>query len=459
MSKKYDFEYIIIGGGPAGIAAALTLSRSKKRIALIEKNNLGGANVNTSDIPYSSALDFSHSYAKSLSSPEFKNQDLHFNFPTVINNRATTIKKSRQNLTDMLKAAGVAHIEGSANFLDPHTITIGKNKLTSETFILATGAKLKTAGINIPDTTNILSPADVLHLNNLPKIALVIGGGSTGCEIASYLSELGAKVIIMEAEKRLLPNEGKEVSEAISKYFKKELGIIVLPNCKVVSIENDGAAKRVIFKNGRSEKVVRIGSAILATGYEPILDYGLENAKVKYRDTGILINRYFETSTKGIYAIGDAIHNSFLGSSSTARSDYEGTFLASNLLNKSKNLINYDGFCRITKTNPGIVSVGPTEDALKKANKKYKKSIIRFNEILNSPISNFDYGLVKLISDWNGHLIAGSIVSPNAEDLASELSLAVRHHLPVIEVASTPHPVNNYSYALKLAAKKLIPRK
>lgn len=459
MSKKYDFEYIIIGGGPAGISTALTLSKSKKRIALIEKAKLGGMNVNMSDIPYSSALDFSHFYSKVLSIPEFKNQEPHFNFPTFINNRAKLIKKSRENLTELLKTAGVAHIESSANFLDPHTIAIGKNKLTSKNFILATGSKLKTTGINNIENVDILTPLSILNLTRLPKVILVIGGGSTGCEIASYLSELGVKVIIMEAEKRLLPKEDKEISESLTEYFKKELNIIPLPNCKVVSIENDGNAKRVTFKAGRSEKVVRINNIVLATGYEPVLDYGLENAKVKYKDTGILVNRYFETSSKNIYAVGDAIQNSYINASSTARSDYEGTFLASNLLNKTKNLINYDGFTRVTKTYPEIVSIGPSEEQLKKSNKKYKKSIIRFNTILNSPISNFDYGLVKLISDWNGRLVAGSIISPNAEDLASELSLAIRHHLPVIEIASTPHPINNYSYAIKLAARKLIQKK
>ena len=458
MKKRYDFEYIIIGGGPAGIATALTLAKSKKRIAIIEKNHLGGTNINDSDLPFSEALDFSHSLYKLRHSPNFKTENYEPDFSKVLKNRNAFIKNSRANLAEILKANGIAHIEGEATFLDPHTISLKNHQLTSETFILATGSKLKTNNIIGTDSVNFLTPKDIVKLDRLPKIILVIGGGPTGCEITSYLAELGVKVILMESEKHLLPNEDKEISDTISEYFKNELNVIVLPNSKVLEIKNEKNTKQVVFKTGRSEKSIHINNIVLATGYEPILDYDLKQAKVKFTDSGILVDHYFKTSAKNIYAVGDAIKNAF-PDSSTLRSDYEGTFLAINLLNKSKNLINYDGFCRTIKTYPKVVSVGPTEEDLKKAHRSYKKSVIHFKNILDKPLLNSEYGFVKLIADRSNRLIAGSVVSPNADELAAELSLIIRHHLPAVELASTPHSFDNYSYALKLAAKKLLAKK
>ena len=171
----------------------------------------------------------------------------------------------------------------------------------------------------------------------MPKAVLVVGGGASGCEIAEYFAELGAKVLIMERSEHLLPREDKEVGDIISEYLTKELGVMVLPNCKVVALEQ-----------------VRVDSIVLATGSQPIVDYGLENAGIKYKNSGILVNKLFQTSAKNIYAIGDAI-----GASDTSieRAEYEGTILASNLLHHTKNIVNYSGFARTVNTYPEIAVV------------------------------------------------------------------------------------------------------
>lgn len=455
LSKKYDFEYVVIGSGPAGAAAALNLAKAKKRVALIEGHHFGGANLNTRDIPYSVALNFSHTYAKATASPEFKNQDLHFSLPTVVNHQLRTTATIAKHDKATLEQAGVTYLEGYANFLDRHTIALGKNKLTARFFIIATGSHLKTTEITSADTVSFLTPDTALKVRRLPKVVLIVGGGSTGCEIASYFANLGTKVIIMETCDRLLPREDQEASEAITHYLTKQLGAMVLPNCRVVAIEKDNAARRVIFQTNRTEKMVRVDCLILATGSQPNVDLGLENAGVKYKNAGIIVDKYFQTSAKNIFAIGDCIG----GDSSTTRADYEGTLLASNLTGKAKNPANYRGFLRVTKSYPEIATVGYNEYDLLRRDRKYKKTSVRLSDLTASETNSFSDGFVKLLADHNNRIIGACIVSPAAEIIAAEISLAIRHRLTALELASTPYPTGSWTYAIKLAAKQLLNKK
>lgn len=454
MGRKYNFNYIVIGSGPAGSAAALTLAKSKKRVALVEGKYFGGANLNTRDIPYSVALDFAHTYHKISHFPEFSHQDFSFNFPTIVAHQLKAIIESGGgNNQKVFDDANVICLRGYANFLDQHTIAIRDQKFTADNFIIATGSHLNTANIAGTNAVNYLTPDTALKIRRLPQAALIIGGGSTGCEIAEYYAKLGAKVLLMESASRILPHEDTDVSQSVAEYFTNHLGITILVDCKAIALEQDDLSKRVIFQNNHTEKLVRVDCIILATGSQPNTDLGLENAKIKYTTTtGIKVDKYFQTSSKNIYAIGDCISNV----SSTERANYEGKLLASNLTSKSKNIANYVGFARTTNTSPAVVTIGLTEAELKRRKRKYKKSIVKLSETPASKIFGAKYGFVKLLADRNGHVLGGCIVAPSAVTMSGEIAIAVRHHLSAIELASTPHVINDFSYAIKLAAKKLI---
>ncbi|MBQ3474020.1 NAD(P)/FAD-dependent oxidoreductase [Candidatus Saccharibacteria bacterium] len=453
MGRKYDFEYIVIGSGPAGSAAALTLAKAKKKVALVEGKFFGGSNLNTRDVPYAVALNFSHTYSKLLSLPEFKNQDFSFSLPTAVSHQLKSVLNAGGNDTKPYEEKNITCIKGYANFLDQNTIAVGEKKYTAGTFIVATGSKLKTLEIAGTKSVSFLNPENALKIRRLPKVAVVVGGGSTGCEIAEYYAELGIKVIILEMSSRLLPREDKEVGELMTEYFTKELGIMVCPNCKVVALEKDNDVKRVIFQNARSEKMVRTDCVVLATGSVPSLDYGLENAGVKYKNSGIVVDKYFQTSAKNIYAVGDCLGDE---SSSTERADYEGMLVASNLVNHTKTLANYRGFIRSIDIVPEIAVIGLNEDDLMKRDRKYLKATIKLDEICASKISDFNYGFIKLLANKNFQIVGATIVAPNAKLIAEEIALARRHNLTALELASTPHPINSYNYLVKLVAKKLL---
>ena len=452
MSKKYNFDYIIIGGGPAGYTAAFTLAKTKKRIALVEES-IYDDNFISRDIPYATSLDFAHTFFKFTHYPEMSGQDLHYNFPTIVAHQNTVINSFLEEQKTLLEKNNITHIEGHAHFLNSHTIAVNDVQYSSETFILATGSELKTTGIAGLETSKYLTPTTAIRIRRLPKYAFIIGGGPTGCEIATYYAELGAKVIIMEKEPRLLPREDEETSACLTEYFTHKLGILVVANTEVVAIEEDKVSKQVIYKTGNQEKSVRIDNIILATGFKPRLDCGLENAGVKVKPNGVIAtNNSFQTTAKNIYAIGDCLGNE----SSTERVEYQASLLASNLIKKGKSLPSYHGFARVTNTSPEIATVGFSEARLKKLKRKYKKSIVYFKDLPISKITRSSYGFVKILTDRKNHVIGATIVAPHASLMISELSVAVRHHLTVLELTGTPHISNDYPLAIKLAAKNLV---
>ena len=456
MNKKYNFDYTIIGSGPAGSTIATLLAANKKhRVCLVEGQAFGGSNLCTRDIPYLVGQSFAHNFYKLNTSSEIGGQTLHYNFPSISSHQSAVTALLGADDASRFENLGITCIKGYAHFLDGHTIAVGDSEYTSENFILATGATLSTGDIFGLDLIKYLTPSDILRLRRLPKSILVVGGGSTGCEIAEYFAMLGTKVVLIEKSSHLLPKEDPEAGDALQKYFKGELGIMVLTDAKVVALESDTLSKRVIFKSGSEEKAIRIDHIVLATGSTPSTDCGLENAGVRLTKSGaVMANKFFQTTAKNIYAIGDCLGGNH---SSTERAEYEATVLADNLSHKAKGFANYDGFIRITNTLPTIACIGATESRLNRHHAKYKTAIIRIKDLPASAIDSLDYGFIKITaSRRTGHILGATIMAPGAELIAEEISLAIRHHLTALQLASTPHIANSYNYAVKLAAKKLV---
>lgn len=454
MGKKYDFDYIVIGSGPAGSTAALTLAKKKKlKIALIEANALGGSNLNTRDIPYAVSLGFSHAYSKLSAYPEINSRELRYNFPTVVSHQEYIVSLLGDNIDQTYQDAGITIIKGYAHFLDHHTVAVGKKQVTAANFIIATGSKLRTSEIAGLDRVNYLTPDTAIKVRRLPKFVFIIGGGSTGCEIAEYFAELGARTLIMEQGSHILPREDKEAGLLLTDYLTNKLGVMVIPNSKVVAVSQQGNVKTVIFNTGGQEKMVNVDCIVVATGSEPAPDLGLENAGVKYKRDGIVVDRLFHTSAKNIYAVGDCISGN---ESSTERAEYEASILTSNILNRSKNPVNYSGFIRVVNTYPEVATVGLNENDLTARKRKFHKAVVQVKDIPASKTERLAHGFVKILADQNGKVIGATIVAPGASLMAEEFSIAIRHHLTALEIASTPHITNSWNYAVKLAAKKLV---
>ena len=311
LGRKFDYKLIVLGSGAAGTAAALVAARNmrgKKKIAIVEAGAWGGASGN-----------------------------LRYAMPAAAQFKNAETRKPSGVSKKICEEAGIDCIRGFAHFINPYEIAVGSRKLAAPRYILATGARIDLNSVPGASETECLTPEAAMRLTNLPRMVTVIGGGSTGCEVASYLAELGVKVILMEAAEHLLPREDKEAGILMEQYFVKRLGMKVLTGAQVIKIDQDERSKRVIFATATGEKTVRTEMIVLANGAVPVTGYGLENAKVKYARAGIRVDRGLQTSSKHIWAAGDAIGG---GESSYEKAGYEGTIAAGNAVRHAKNLIN-----------------------------------------------------------------------------------------------------------------------
>ena len=256
MTKSFDFDYIVIGSGPSGRAEALRLAKTKKTVAIIEKGQIGGAEITTYELPFKLALNFSRIYHDFTTSPVTKNIPVHFNFPTLTTYIKKEISQKSAELKSELEESGIEIIKGFAHFLDKNTIAVGDKKITAKKFVLASGSKLKPNKIPGLDHIKYITPENVFKIRKLPRFVFVIGSGATATAIATFF---------------------------------KDLGVGVIKNNKVLEVKEDKKSKIVYFKDDTGKKMVRVDAIALITGSEPFLDYGIENTE----------------SSSNIYAVGD----------------------------------------------------------------------------------------------------------------------------------------------------------
>lgn len=411
LGRKFDYKLVVIGSGAAGTAAALVAARNtrgKGKIAIIENGAWGGAMAN-----------------------------LRYAMPAAEQFCNAATRKPSGVSKKICEDAGIECIRGFAHFVNQYEVAVGSRKIAAPRFILATGARVNLASVPGADLVECLTPEEAMRMTELPQVLTVVGGGSTGCEVASYFAGLGVKVILMEAAERLLPREDKEVGILMEQYFTKRLGMKVLTGAQVVKMETDVKSRKVIFATNGGEKSLRTEMVVLANGAMPVTDYGLENAKVKYAAAGIRVDRGLQTSSKHIWAAGDAIGG---GESSYEKAGYEGTIAAGNAVRHAKNLINYGGFMRVTNTYPQVAKVGMNEvDCAAAKIRGVRRGIVMLGDVAASRIYGFNVGFVKILADKQGKLLGATVMAPEASLVAQEVSLALRYGMGVTELAATPH--------------------
>ncbi len=454
MGKKFDYQYLVIGSGAAGSAAALLAAGLGAHTAIVEADRWGGTTLNYRDVPYGAALGFAQRYSEAVAGSRFgmSSSTLRYNYPTVLNWQAAAVRRAGGGKRTLFENAGIDCYQGFAQFINSHEIAVGEQRITSEKFLLATGTELVVSGITGVDTVNCWSPDTALRMSKVPKAILVVGGGSTGCEIAEYFAALGCKVLLAEAQERLLPKEDSEAGAAIADYLHKRFQVEVLTSSRVVAVTQDELSKQVIFVRDSQEKSARVEAIVLATTPQPSMDYGLENANVKYTPAGVEVNDNLRTTCPHIWAAGDVLG----GESSTERATYEAKLATTNAIKKASNAVNYIGFTRMTDTWPKVAKVGLNEADCAKVNMKFKSSLVPIETISAANTNDFRDGFVKLLVDMRGQVIGATIVCPEADLVIQEVALAVRNGLKIDELASTPHVATSWSEAVRIAARELV---
>lgn len=259
-----DFEYGIIGGGPAGYSAAMMLAHKGHRVILFEKDKLGGTCLNRGCIPTKSLLHSSEVYKQILNASEYGlDIDIKsFDFSKIAEKRDKTVEKIRKSLELAVKNSGVNVVYAEASIRDEKTITANDTDYTVSQIITATGSKPRELKDLEFDGEFILNSDDVLKLDKLPKSVLIIGSGAIGIEWARIFSNFGVEVFIVELSEHLIPLADIEVSKRIERIFKQKKIKFYLNDC-VEKIEN----KIVTLKSGT---VIEPDFILSAVGRVPV---------------------------------------------------------------------------------------------------------------------------------------------------------------------------------------------
>ena len=452
---KSDFDLIVLGSGAGGSAAANIAAKNGLKVAIVEKDIFGGESPNYGDIPIKTLLHAANAYAGARRAARYgiRSNTLGYNFPTIAAWKKLVVKcTGAHDNQKFYEASGIKTYRGNARFITPNEISVNRQHISAEKFIIATGSELSLPDISNIQNVNYHTTRTILDITRPPKSIFIVGGGAEAIEISQLLAIFGTKVYISEVSSRLLPQEDEEVGLAIENILVEEMKIFVLPQTRVVAVEKDGLGKKVIFQRGGVEKFIKVDEILIAGNKKPATDIGLENALVDYTDSGITVNEFLQTSAKHIYAAGSVTGSQF----TTGDILLQSRICAHNIIKtRSKISPNYTSSPRVIFTWPEVASVGLTEDDCIKRDLQFKTSIATVNLIARSNTDDFKNGFVKLICDKRGKLIGASVVSPEATSIIHEIGLAIKYDLYASDLADLPHAFLSWNEAIRVAANRI----
>lgn len=457
MSKNkqnYDYDLVIIGSGAGGSVAADMVASAGKRVAVVESDTLGGQCPNWGCIPTKALLEAARVLQTTKTADSFgiRSSSTGFNFPSVQAWKDHAVRRTGVETTShYYKTRGIGVFKGRAHFISPHEISVNRRHISAANFLIATGAQWRPLGAPLSSQVNILNPRSALELKRPPKSLFIIGGGSVGVEFAELFASFGTQVYIAEESPRLLPREDQEVSHLVEAVFTKRRRIHVLNKAKITNVTMDAIHPRVAYMRGGEQHSVKVEHVLLANGKQPSVDIGLENAGVEYTDRGIEVDEYLQTSAKHIFAAGDVLGTNMY----THVGVYESRNAAHNILHRQKVAVDYRAVPRVTFVAPEVASVGMSEEDCLRRDMPIMTGIAPINSVARANVANAMDGFAKVITDKNGTLIGGSVVSEHAGEVIHELTLAIQHRLHAHDIARMLHAYPTWSDSLRLACNKI----
>ena len=453
------YNVIVIGAGTAGLVTAAGTAGLGGRVALIERNKMGGDCLNFGCVP-SKALISSARLAQQMREAGqwgLRNQEPQFEFREVMERmRARRAKIAPNDSQERFESLGVDVFRGEAKFVSPHEIQISPSPqssslgrggreapgegsaftLRAKNFVVATGSRAaipKIEGIeDVPFFTNE-TVFDELH--EKPETMVVLGGGPVGCELGQAFSRLGVKITILQNEDQLLPPEDRDVAEFIAKRFAAE-GIDVQLDAETKRVRSEAGTVIVETSGGRTTA----DALLLAAGRIPNIEtLNLGAAGVKHTQRGVQVNAYMQTSQPHIYAAGDVANRlKFTHTADlTARAVVRNILMPLQLLRQRVDtaLVPW-----VTYTDPEVAHVGLGEKEAMRLGKLYDLFIVRLEELDRAVVESEEAGFAKIVTRKGSDRILGAtIIAPHAGDLIHEFVVAMNAGIGLGKLAGMVH--------------------
>jgi glutathione reductase (NADPH) len=427
MNHCYDFDLFVIGAGSGGVRLARMSAAMGAKVAVAEDRYLGGTCVNVGCVPKKLFVYASH-VAEELEDGSgygwHHSGQLSFDWPTLIANKNTEIQRLNGIYQSLLVNAGVAVINGRARFVDAHTVDVNGQRFTAERIVIASGSWPFVP--EFPGKELTITSNELFFLKNLPKKAIVVGGGYIAVEMAGILNGLGVETSLLYRGEMILRGFDEEIRAFVKEEMHKK-GLRFLFQDNIARIETDGknAAEplTVVYESGKQEST---GLVLFATGRVPhTQDLGLENVDVTLNDKGeIIVDAHFQTSEPSIYALGDVTGGMQLTPVALA----EGMYLARYLFAVEKpKPLSYELIPTAVFCQPNIATVGLTEEQARAQFNEVSVFVSNFKPMKHTLSGRDERCLMKLVVDKQSDKVLGAhMVGSEAGEIVQGLAVAMK---------------------------------
>ena len=453
------FDVIVIGGGPAGVTAALRACELGKKVALIERNRFGGTCTNDGCVPtrvlaraarlVREAEKFEHFGL--ISSPP------KIDFPRLLSFAREVVEEihDKKQILKHLEEAGVEVITnaGAASFTNEHSIQLQDGReLMADKFILCAGGH--TRQVQFPGVEHTIAIQDLWTMDRLPKSIAIVGGAATGSQVASILASFGVQVTLLEVSPRILRIEDPLVSIVLQKVLE-ERGIRVITGIGgLEKVEKTDEGLRLYYKKGDQTVDIPVEAAMLAIGWVGnIEELNLEAAKVQTERGYIMVNDFLQTTNPHIYAAGDINGKMMLVQSGSI----EGRIAAENAvlgpgIKSSHVIVPHGGF-----TDPEYASVGLTEEQAIRDGLEYVAAVVPYADMDRAIIDREPEGFCKLIVNAENHRILGAhVVGEHAVEIVQLVAAGMSADMWVEHLAELELAYPTFTAIVGLTARKIV---
>jgi dihydrolipoamide dehydrogenase len=438
MSEAFDV--VIIGAGSGGYVAALRAAQLGAKVALVERERVGGVCLNWGCIPTKAMVSSIDALLEIELADEFgvKVGEPGFDFARMMTRKAEVVERLVSGVETLLQTRKVEVISGLGKLVARDRIRIlggSPRELEAKNVIVATGSEAAKPPVPGMDLPGVVTSREILSLKRAPEDLVIVGGGVVGVEFAGIFNALGSKVTIIEMLPSILTTVDEELAQRLQQSLRKQ-GIDVRTKSPLMKVQRDDGALHVFHGGTQGGGVVRADLVLISTGRVPYTEgLGLERLGVRLNKRAVAVDGHMATNVPGIYAVGDVVGGYMLAHVAS----HEGEVAVEHALGMNR-AMDYRAVPNCVFTMPEIAGVGLMEQEVKEKGIPYKKSRFPFTASGRAVAMGQPAGLVKMICEQDtGKVLGLHIMGPHASDLIAEGALAIQLGATAADIARTIH--------------------
>ena len=448
------FDIVIVGGGPGGYVAAIKAGQLGYKVAVIERENVGGVCLNWGCIPTKTLLKSAKVFEQFKHAKDYgidvKPDSFSANFPDMVKRKDSVVRRLTGGVAALLKKNGASLIKGFGEVVDANHVKVGEETIEAKFIILATGASVimpPIPGLQEGfDAGFVLTSKEILDLKTLPSSLVIVGGGVIGLEFATIFSSLGTKVTVIEKQPTILSSVDEEIRGLFFKKISKD-GVQIFTNATVTSI---GQGVVTYELDGKTTEL-NVDKVLMAVGMKPNTK-SFASLNLAMEKAGVQVNEHMQTSVSNVYAIGDVTGKFML-----AHVASHAGLVAIDHLHGGDTKMDYRSIPSGIYTFPEIAMVGLTEQDAKAQGIDYKVSTFPVMANGKAMGENEKDGLVKIIvSKPYNEIIGVHIMASSATEMITEATLAINLEATAEELVNTIHPHPTLAEMIMEAAHGII---